>query len=177
MITEHTETTTTTPRERGPAAVSRRSITNTAPQTHQNTPLPKREDDPVVCGTRSKDARVHYTVLKQQPAHPTHWWAPPPTGEPRPPAGRREPRHNTPTPTDHPPKRTTGTRTGPVVSGPNSAPRTTPTHQDHRLPPPPPPTPKRAHGAAGTRTTPAGNPHPANQEKGSAATCSLIFHP
>ena len=58
----------------GAAAASRRSITNTAPPppTH-----PSQGSRPARGGTRSQDARVHYTVLKQQPTHPTHWWCVP----------------------------------------------------------------------------------------------------
>ena len=60
-------------------------------------------------------------------------------------------------------------RTGPVVSGPNSAPRTTPTTGTISLPPPTPDEPHRVHhDGTGTRTRPGRQPpHPPDRNPGS----------
>ncbi len=79
MITEHTETTTTTPRQNGAGSGLSAINHEHGTTTHQHTPH-KEDRDRQPAAPVLKDARVHYTVLKQQPAHPTHWWAPAPEG-------------------------------------------------------------------------------------------------
>lgn len=161
MITEHTDTTTTTP-QRGTAAVSRRSITNTAPQPTRHTPNP--------CGKRKPSGCLRHLFLRcSRPLYssqtttrtPRTLVAAPPTKGTRPPAGRREPATQHP----HPPPK----GTGPVVSGPNSAPRTTPTTGPVSLPPPTPQEPHRVHhDGTGTRTRPGRQPpHPPDRNPGS----------
>ena len=152
MITEHTDTTTTTP-QRGTAAVSRRSITNTAPQPTRHTPDP--------CGKRKPSGCLRHLFLRcSRPLYSSQTTTRTPHtlvgAAPQP--GNHDHRQDAGNPDTTPPPPPKGT--GPVVSGPNSAPRTTPTtgpvlfHHPHRRNPTGSTTVGQVLGP-----DPAGNPH------------------
>ena len=109
MITEHTtvhNTTSTHPRERDHVPATPRTAAINQSRTHHPTPRKGQDGS-------SKDARVHYTVLKQQPTHPTPRWN-----------TRRSPRA--------PPSR--DTRTPPPDTHPQGAGKPEPTHPPPRRP-------------------------------------------
>jgi hypothetical protein len=141
----------------GTAAVSRRSITNTAPQPTRHTPR-KGSDARLLAAPVLKMLASTIQFSNNNP-HTLHTGGSTPAKGTRPPAGRREPRHNTPTPT-----RGRGLLSqDPIVRhGPHPPP-------DRSLPPPTPDEPHRVHhGGTGTRTRPGRQPpHPPDRNPGS----------
>jgi hypothetical protein len=171
MITEHTDTTTTTPHKE----VRQRYLGDQSRTRHHNPP-----DTPPAKGATPGCLR-HLFLRCSRPLYssqtttrtPRTLVAAPPAKGTRPPAGRREPRHNTPTPT-----RGRGLLSqDPIVRhGPHPPPERSLFHHPHRTNPTGSTTVGQVLGP-----DPAGNPHTPGSEPGkdrrSAATCSLIFHP
>jgi hypothetical protein len=159
MITEHTDTTTTTPHKE----VRQRYLGDQSRTRHHNPP-----DTPPAKGATPGCLR-HLFLRCSRPLYssqtttrtPRTLVAAPPAKGTRPPAGRREPRHNTPTPT-----RGRGLLSqDPIVRhGPHPPPERSLFHHPHHDR-----TPQRVrHGGTGTGTRPGRQPpHPPDRNPGS----------